>query len=100
MDTAHKRKRCHTRHKEQLEKFVDWLTAKNFDREGGFLPHLKIVMGNPELASYSRNHFRAQPREGYKVEIFEKLWGEFCLDQQETTTEGSGQVGIHQNLAY
>jgi len=70
MDTAHKRKRCHTRPKEQLEKFVAWLMAKNFDRRGGFLPHLKIVMGNPELASYSRNHFRTQPREGYKVEIF------------------------------
>jgi len=91
MDTAHKRKRCHTRPKEQLEKFVFWLTSKNFDRSGGFVPHLKAIMSNPDIPTYSRASFHKQPREGYKVEIFEKLWGEFCLDQQETTREGSGR---------
>ena len=75
MDTAHKRKRCHTRPKEQLEKFVFWLTSKNFDRSGGFVPHLKAIMSNPDIPTYSRASFHKQPREGYKVEIFEKLWG-------------------------
>ena len=62
--------------------------GKNLDREGGLLPHLKIVMGNPELASYSRNHFRTQPREGYKVEIFEKLWESFALINKKRQQRG------------
>jgi len=92
MEGILKRKGYSARSKEQLEKFVSWLTTKNFDRDGGFLPHLKAIMGNPKIPTYSRKDFFTQIRGGYKVEIFEKLWGEFCLDQQEMTTDGSGQV--------
>jgi len=92
MEGILKRKGYSARSKEQLEKFVSWLTTKNFDRDGGFLPHLKAIMSNPKIPTYSKKDFFTHIRGGYKVEIFEKLWEEFCHDQQDFAVEEADQA--------
>jgi len=55
------------RTEEELERFKSWLDGNSFKSNGGFLPHLRKIMNNPELPTYSKASFHKQPKDGYKL---------------------------------
>ena len=50
-----------------LQRFKLWLEENSFKSNGGFLPHLRKMMDNPDLPTYSKASFYKQPKEGYKL---------------------------------
>ena len=50
-----------------LQRFKLWLEENSFKSNGGFLPHLRKIMGNPDLPTYSKASFHKQPKDGYKL---------------------------------
>ena len=45
-----------------LARFRLWLEENSFESNGGFLPHLRKIMDNPDLPTYSKASFHKQPK--------------------------------------
>ena len=50
-----------------LARFRLWLEENSFKSNGGFLPHQRKIMGNPDLPTYPKASFHKQPKDGYKL---------------------------------